>query len=228
VVQDHLCLTEIVVCLGIFVKFGAFMKHKLKFGLNPDFWRLYTIRSRDTRFTEFKNQIFIRDSYTCRYCDFNSKEHMCVINLDYNYRNNNGNNLATACPLCAQCHFICVAGDSKEFCGGTIIYAPELSQVEINSLCHVVFCSVVNDTEYSNLSQNIYNNLRLRSNSVEKNLGKGMSNPKFFAQMLIDTPLSNKSYKTRNILENIRLLPSRSGFSKQIIDWSKSSLEDFK
>ena len=183
-------------------------------------------RQDDERFQSFKIRIFERDLYTCQYCGFQAFDHMCVVNKDQNYKNNQGSNLITACPFCAQCHFVCMVGES-EFGGGTMIYAPEMSQEDINGLCHVIFCAVANGSEQANLAQSIYNNLRLRSNVLEKQLGKGMSDPNFFSQMLIETPLENKVSITSNILQSTRLLPSRNGFSSQIMNWSKQSLEDF-
>ena len=198
----------------------------LKLGLDPGAWRLYSIRDKDSSFASFKKKIIARDNSTCQYCDFQAFEDMCVVNRDYNYKNNKGENLITACPFCAQCHFLIMAG-SYDFAGGTIIYLPEISQETINSLCHVIFCSILNSSDQADFFQQIYNDLRLRSNIVEEKLGKGLSDPKFFAQMLIDTPLKNKNTIVSEILVNVRLLPSKNGFAKQVLKWSKQSLESF-
>lgn len=199
----------------------------LVFGLDPAAWRLYCIRNLDPAFIKFRDKIFSRDSYSCKYCGFQAFEGMCVINKDYNYKNNIGNNLITACPFCAQCHFLYIAGADKVFSGGTIIYAPEIAQQEINAICHVLFCSIFNASDQSEFSQTLYNNLRLRSQIIEEKLGKGMSDPRFFAQMLIDTPLKQKNSVVKEIFLYTRLLPSKNNFATQVLSWSKSSLDEF-
>jgi intracellular multiplication protein IcmJ len=196
----------------------------LKLGLDPGAWRLYSIRDHDPAFAKFKVNIFERDNHTCQYCDFQAFHDMCVVNIDYNYKNNKGSNLITACPFCAQCHFIMMSG-SENFAGGTMIFLPEISQETLNSICHVIFCSVLNGSDQAEFFQSIYNDLRLRSNIIEEQLGKGLSDPKFFAQMLIDTPLENKNKIVSEILLRVRLLPSKNGFAKQVLRWSKQSLE---
>lgn len=199
----------------------------LRFGLNPSAWRLYSIRNHDSKFETLKSKILARDKHTCRYCNFNCFIDMCVVNKDYNYKNNVGDNLVTACVFCAQCHFLPMIG-SDNFKGGDIIYAPEFSQEELNSLCHVIFCAILNGSDQAEFMQTLYNNLRLRSNIIEEKLGKGLSEPRFFAQMIIDTPLENKDKITANILSSARLLPSRNNFAEHVINWSAKSLEDFK
>lgn len=197
---------------------------KLNFGLDPNDWRLYQLRESDQRFHSFKLKIFERDHYTCSYCGFKSKEDFCVLNADQNYKNNKGSNLVTACPLCAQCHFLPMIGMGL-FKGGTFIYLPEMKQEELNALCHVIFCSIANGTEQSTLAQNIYNNLRLRSQEVEEHFGKGLSDPKMCAKMLVDTPLNNQKAIAEFMFKSLRLLPSCNDFSDQVMNWSKQALE---
>ena len=39
--------------------------------------------------------------------------------------------------------------------------------------------------------------------------------------------LQNKEQVTASILQTVRILPSRNGFSKQIMSWSENSLDEF-
>ena len=199
-------------------------KYQLNLGLDPNNWRLYAIRDEDKAFKSLQDRIFKRDGYQCAYCGFRAVEHLCVVNADQNYKNNKGTNLLTACPFCAQCHFVSMIG-SGDFKGGTMIYLPEVTQVELNALAHVLFCAIVNATDYSALAQNIYNNLRLRSRDVEQNFGKGLSDPKMFAQMLIDAPVPNIDTLSQKLCRVVRILPSRNDFSNYVLKWSQSALQ---
>ena len=109
--------------------------------------------------------------------------------------------------------------------GGTLVYLPELSQPEVNSLCHVLFCAVTNDTGYKNSAQTIYRSFKFRSQAVEEKFGEGTSDPSILGHLLIDSgPVSNEN--SAKIFNNIRLLPSRAKFRKQIERWAASALEE--
>ena len=109
--------------------------------------------------------------------------------------------------------------------GGTLIYLPELSQTELNGLCHVLFCAITNDTGYKNSSQTIYRSFKFRSNLVEEKFGEGTSDPSIFGHLLIDSgPISKED--SEKIFSNIRMLPSRAKFRKQIERWAASALEE--
>ncbi len=94
-------------------------------------WRLFAARKADTAFANFSEKILERDRYTCQFCGFQAKQFQEVVNLDHNYRNNKAANMATACCFCAQCFFIEAVGQS-EYGGGTLIYLPEVKQVDLN------------------------------------------------------------------------------------------------
>ena len=132
-------------------------------------------------------------------------------------------NLVTACPFCAQCFFLSTVG-KIDYGGGKIIYLPNLSQNRLNALCHVMYASMYQDSDYKSEAQNIINLMRLRSNYVEDHLGKGLSEPALLAQLLMDTPLKNKDTVEVAILKDLRLLPSRKGFEFQIDQWLKTSM----
>jgi len=197
---------------------------ELKLIASPGAWRLYSARKVDPRFKTFEQKVFQRDRYTCQFCGFQARLYQDIINLDGDYNNNRLVNLATACCFCSQCFFIESVGVGG-YGGGTLVYVPELTQAEMNSLCHVLFCAITNDTGYKNSAQTIYRSFKFRSQVVEDKFGEGTSDPAIFGHLLIDSGHINDDVATK-IFNNIRLLPSRAKFRKQIEHWAASALEE--
>lgn len=197
---------------------------ELKLIATPGSWRLYSARKVDERFKSYEQKVFQRDRHTCQFCGFQARLFQEVVNLDHNYSNNRLSNLVTACCFCAQCFFIESVGVGG-YGGGTLVYLPELSQAEVNSLCHVLFCAITNDTGYKTSAQNIYRGFKFRSQVIEDKFGEGTSDPAIFGQLMIDTGATEE--KTRaQLFKNIRLLPSRAKFRKQIEKWAASALAE--
>lgn len=197
---------------------------QLKLIATPGSWRLYSARKVDERFKSYEQKVFQRDKYTCQFCGFQARLFQEVVNLDQNYSNNRLSNLVTACCFCAQCFFIESVGVGG-YGGGTLVYLPELSQAELNSLCHVLFCAITNDTGYKTSAQNIYRGFKFRSQVVEDKFGEGTSDPAIFGQLMIDTGVTKEETRVQ-LFKNLRLLPSRAKFRKQIEKWAASALEE--
>ena len=199
-------------------------RFELKLVASPGAWRLYSGRKADPKFKAFETKVFQRDRYTCQLCGFQAMLYQDIVNLDGDYSNNRMNNLVTACCFCAQCFFIESVGVGG-YGGGTLVYLPEVSQSEVNSLCHVLFCAITNDTGYKNSAQTIYRSFKFRSQIVEDKFGEGTSDPSIFGHLLIDSgPITDET--SAKIFMNIRLLPSRAKFRKQIEQWAASALEE--
>lgn len=196
---------------------------KIKLRAVPGAFQLYSKRKVDPAFKKFSQKVLHRDRFTCQFCGFQARDHQEIINLDHNYRNNKINNLVTSCVFCAQCHFMESIGQANEG-GGTLIYLPEMSQEQLNSLCHVLFCAISNDTGYKATAQSIYRNFKFRSQVVEGEFGEGTSEPNVLGQLFIDNNVDEK--KRSSILKPVRVLPSRVKFSKQIEHWAKSALNE--
>ena len=200
------------------------VRSDLKLMATPGAWRLYSGRKVDPRFKTFELKVFQRDRYTCQFCGFQARLYQEIVNLDGDYTNNRLNNLVTACCFCSQCFFLESVGVGG-YGGGTLVYLPELTQAELNSLCHVLFCAITNDTGYKNSAQTIYRSFKFRSQIVEEKFGEGTSDPSIFGHLLIDSgPIPDEN--AVKIFENIRLLPSRAKFRKQIERWAASALEE--
>lgn len=197
--------------------------HTLKLAASPGAWRLYSARKVDPRFKAYELKVFQRDRYTCQFCGFQARLFQDIVNLDHNFTNNILSNLLTACCFCAQCFFVESVGMGG-YGGGTLIYLPELSQAELNSLCHVLFCAITNDTGYKESAQTIYRSLKFRSQAVEDKFGEGTSDPAIFGQLIIDSNITSEV--ADNLFNNIRLLPSRAKFRKQIERWAANALEE--
>lgn len=191
----------------------------------PDAWRLFSMRKVDKKFADFSKKIFERDQYTCQFCGFQAMQYQEVVNLDQDYRNNKLSNLVTSCCFCTQCYFLESVG-KDDYGGGVLIFMPELGQGELNGFCHVIFCAMANATSYRTDAQEIYRNLKLRSQIVEKNYGEGMSDPALLGRMLLDAPERGLAELKPTLLNNLRLLPSYSKFGKQIDDWARAAVED--
>jgi len=198
--------------------------HKLRLHASPGSWRLYSARKADPHFKSYEIKVLKRDGYTCQFCGFQAKIYQDVINLDGNYSNNRLSNLVTACCFCSQCFFMESVGVGG-YGGGSLIFLPELTQAELNSLCHVLFCAITNDTGYKNSAQTIYRSFKFRAQSVEDKYGEGTSDPAIFGQLLIDSGHITDDTSNK-ILDNIRLLPSRAKFRKQIEHWAANALEE--
>jgi intracellular multiplication protein IcmJ len=198
--------------------------HLLNLSINPSAWRSYSARKADPAFRAFREKILDRDNFTCQFCGFQAREYQDIVNVDNDYRNNKLSNMATACIFCAQCFFIESAGFGESG-GGTLVYLPELTQPELNSFCHVLFCAITNNTGYKESAQSIYRSLKFRSQVIEKRFGDGTADPTVFGQMVID---SGQDLKEVNeiVLSSMRLLPSRGKFRKQIEHWARKALEE--
>ena len=196
----------------------------LKLMASPSAWRLHSARNADERFKSHEKRVFDRDKYTCQFCGFQARLYQDVVNLDGNFSNNKIENLVTACCFCSQCFFMESVGVGG-YGGGTLIYLPELSQPELNSLCHVLFCAITNDTGYKNSAQTIYRGFKLRSQAIEDKFGEGTSDPAIFGHLLIDSGHVDND-RSERLLQDVRLLPSRAKFRKQIEGWAASALKE--
>lgn len=196
----------------------------LRLHASPGAWRLYSARKADPNFSVYEKKVLSRDHYICQYCGFQAKKYQEIVNLDGNFAVNKLSNLVTACCFCAQCFFIESVGVGG-YGGGTLIYLPEMSQTQLNSLCHVLFCAITNNTGYKSSAQEIYRSLKFRAQMIEDKFGQGVSDPATFGQLIIDCNVRDKE-RIDALFKNICLLPSRAKFRKQIEHWAASALAE--
>lgn len=199
------------------------VKQSLFLSINPENFLLFQKRKADPVFERTRNKVFQRDAHTCQFCGFQAQQYQEIINLDEDYRNNKLSNLVTACCFCAQCFFVENVGQ-RGFGGGKLIYLPELSQVELNSFCHVVFCALTNGAGYSDAAQSIYRDLKFRTQPIEEKFGEGMSKPSIFGQMIAEC--SKEEDALKNTLKKFRLLPTYAKFREQLNAWAASATQE--
>jgi intracellular multiplication protein IcmJ len=198
--------------------------HPIKLEVNTEGRRIFSLRKSDPAFLDFAKKALRRDNYTCQFCGFQARDYQEIVNLDHNYANNKLSNLVTSCCFCTQCFFLESVGTGG-FGGGTLVYLPEVSQNNLDSFCHVLFCAIANDTGYKTTAQAIYRSFKLRSQPVEEQFGEGSSNPAVFGQLLVDSGAKNLACYT-DILKPLRLLPSRASFKTQIEHWAATALNE--
>ena len=199
--------------------------HDLQLAVNLAGWRIFTRRKEDKAFLPVAKRILQRDAYTCQYCAFQAQEYQEVVNLDGNYLNNKASNIDSV--ALRQCLFLQAVG-VDEMSGGQLIYLPEVSQGDLNSFCHVLFCALGNNTSYQDSAQSIYRSLKFRSQMVENKYGAGTSNPTVFGQMLIEYQTHDPEKKYDELLHDMRLLPSYVKFNVQLDAWAAAALKELE
>ncbi|HLB42401.1 MAG TPA: type IVB secretion system protein IcmJDotN [Gammaproteobacteria bacterium] len=201
--------------------------HELRLAVNITGWRVFIKRKEDKAFQSIATRVLDRDIYTCQYCAFQAKEFQEVVNLDGNYLNNKLSNMITACCFCTQCLFLQAVG-LDEMGGGQLIYLPEMTQADVNSFCHVLFCAMGNSTGYQESAQSVYRSLKFRSQMIENKFGSSTSQPNIFGQILLEYQEMTQEKKHYDVLENIRLLPSHTKFQVQLDTWAAAALEELR
>lgn len=185
-------------------------------------WRLFMLRKADKAFRQFQEKIFVAQGYTCQYCGFQSQVGMDVVNIDGNYLNNKKSNMATCCALCAQCFFIESVGNN--FGGGSLIMLPEMTQAQLNAMCHVLFAQMLMNNNMLTSAKNVYRGFKLRAQIVEKQLGEGLSNPSTYGRVLIESTHPDAIYLHTNIMQQVRLLPAIDRFTPAIQQWAMQAI----
>jgi intracellular multiplication protein IcmJ len=198
--------------------------HELQLAVNLSGWRIFVRRREDKLFLPVAEQVYQRDHYTCQYCGFQARQYQEIVNLDGNYGNNKLTNLITACCFCSQCLFL-QSMSVDEMGGGQLVHLPEMSQADLNSFCHVLFCAMGNGTGYQDSAQAIYRSFKFRSQQIENKFGSGTSNPAVFGQLILEYRAKNPESKV-SILQDIRVLPSYTKFKVQLEAWAAAALEE--
>lgn len=202
--------------------------HELSLAVNLSGWRSFVRRKEDKAFLPVQKRVFERDAYTCQYCGFQAREYQEVVNVDGNYANNKLSNMITACCFCSQCLFLQSIG-VDEMGGGQLIYLPEISQRDLNSFCHVLFCAMENNTGYQDSAQSIYRSFKFRSQIVENTFGSGTSNPSVMGQMMIEYKAQSDSPASKvDVLKDLRLLPSQAKFKVQLDAWAAAAMRELE
>ena len=199
--------------------------YPLELNVSLSGWRLYNMRLQDPRFKPIFEKVEARQLEQCIYCGFCADSHMSVVNLNQNYRDNKLENMALSCPFCAQCGFLESIGVSG-FGGAVLIYLPQVSQSELNLLCHALFSQMILGGQHADAAKNKYRDLRLKTKAVEDCYGEGMSKPHRLGQLLLDAPIMRgHNDKVREYLKDLRLLPTYTRYILELMDGAAQSID---
>lgn len=160
-----------------------------------------------------KNSVFARDKYTCQYCGFSSKKQMRWVAKDSNPFNMQEPNMMTVCLLC---HDTLNCGVSDGKAKGSLIFLPQLTQIEINWILHVYFILNKNNSmpDFIEKVTSLINGLRENAKQVESMFGKGASNP--VAMKNVMSMMSEKHRQNANrIFYGLRYFASINEYSSE-------------
>ncbi len=174
------------------------------------------------------NNVWKRDSYSCYFCNFKSKDHQEIHHLNDDHDDNSIDNLVTVCPLCHQTFHLDTASTTN---GGKIIWLPEFSQQELNYLSRAIFIAIDEAEKaeeenrepigFTKIARMLENTLTERTLVVDQHFQSGASEPAIFANALIN--MSEDQYEKRiNNLRSFKLLNLRSRFPIQTKYWKEN------
>jgi intracellular multiplication protein IcmJ len=152
-----------------------------------------------------------RDHHACQGCGFVSPHLDIWSRAAYQV-----NDSCVACPFCLQCFFLQEVG-SHGYGGGVLLFLPEISQNQLNALCHVWFRAMTLSLPDAEQSQTLYQSCKIRMNILEEQLGVGMSQPEKFAMMWMDYNVNAiLPENIQKLIKSIRLLPLRASFKDKM------------
>lgn len=186
---------------------------KLTLKSHPNNWERFTQRKNNQLFKKIRADVLYRDHFTCQYCYYQS-QHLEVVNIDGNYRNNKGNNLISGCDLCARC--LLLDGYPLEYSGGDkMIYLPEMLQEQVNQLCRVLFCKMAGEGDSVYNAKMIYSQLQDRAKWLDEKAECQLSHPALFS---VYCQQENKDIQ---LINQIRWLPAPESYQASLETWKQ-------
>lgn len=177
----------------------------------------------DKNVEKYYKAVLERDNYTCQGCNFKSIKYQEIHPINQQHSDMDINNLVTLCPFCHQCYHLNTASYSN---GGSLIWLPELSQVELHHLVRGIFIALTDEKNpYYQIAKQLYLFLENRKSFIDNNFSEGASNPALLGQVFLKMPKEN--YERRGeFLTNIKLLPTKERFEQQIKYWKEKVYHD--
>jgi hypothetical protein len=166
--------------------------------------------------------------HTCQYCGWKDDVFNEVSHLNEDHHNHQEENLVLACPLCHQCLHLSKVAIAE---GGKLIWAPGVSQVEINHLVRMYWVLEEGARHAVNGSQELkqinevltqarllVNKLEHQSHVLEAHFVAGGSDPGLLAETLLK--MTPEQYTRRDdYLKNIRIWPNVVRFRRMVPHW---------
>lgn len=198
----------------------------LTLGARREDQQLFLLRQRDPAFAPFAEAVLIRDNYCCRFCGFKSRLRQAIVNIDGNYQHNQIANLAVACPFCCQSIFLGMAS-GQEPGGGKLIWMPEMTQGQLNSLVHMLFEVIYeNNGGYGRAAQDLYRQLLARADYLVKSLKAAFwSDTSSMIRYLMNTSQEVQDNILAAMNKWVRLVPLYADFVEATAEWVKESQE---
>ena len=86
-----------------------------------------------------------------------------------------------------------------------------------------LFISMLASEEQQEKAQSLYQVVKARAQVVEGHFGEGMSDPKNFGRLWLDFEMQQgQTSELTNMMKQLRLLPARGRFRKQIAVWAEA------
>lgn len=207
---------------------------ELKLQYNPSGYREFSKLLRNKGFVEnFMPKVFERDNYTCVYCGFQAKRHLCVAHTQGTYSNKVAklSEFVTVCPLCLSCLFIgeniCLPSAKNEDISGVFISLNDISQKDLNSLSHVIYCAINNGTGYESTAKEIQRAFRNESKKVNALFGEGSHHPANFINSF-DAIEKFTQERLNEMVQKVhlRLLVDYKSLGSIVQDWAEDALNE--
>ena len=189
------------------------MSLKLSLGGELNNWEKFKARKKNQAFLTARNKVLQRDHETCKFCGYQGRA-LEVINYDNNYSNNKPGNLLTACVFCARCTLL----DSYKlnYTGGDrIIYLPEMTQTNLNTLCRVLFVEAAGEmsNEGAYNAKAILAQLLDRATLLNQKSGAELAHPGLFLFYL------TSEKKNPTFVSKLRWLPDPREYVETVKIW---------
>lgn len=146
--------------------------------------------------------VFERDDHTCKCCGFKAKQWQKVLHLNGNTNDFSDKNVLTTCIFCHQCFDLEEAAKMES---GMLIWLPEMSQADLNSLMRAVYVSRRAQGNINKLATKIIDLLYARGEEAKRRLGS--DNPEALALVMRDFLTTAQYQHAQKALDGIRLLP---------------------
>jgi intracellular multiplication protein IcmJ len=141
-----------------------------------------------------------RDNHTCRCCGFRSEKYQRVMLSDPLMKTKDA--FITVCPFCEACMTLGHAGTMG---GGLLIWAPELTQAELNNIVRAAYVARGTGGKMADLADRALDAFRMRRTEAKKRIGG--DDPLMLATVFQES-MTPADYATRAVkLEGVRFFP---------------------
>lgn len=159
-----------------------------------------------SEFSKLAQQTFEKDSYTCCYCGFKSRQFQKAIPKDWAVTDPRDGDMVTACIFCEQCFALESVGPMAS---GTLIWLPEISQATLHHIMRAVYASRaqmdIAPDDIKNCADRTFEVLFNRRGEAKRRIGT--DDPMVLAASLLEN-INEKTFRERQEkLDGVRLMP---------------------